>query len=140
MTSIESIRLTDIYRWRTDLDAAKTVLHETIRPSPIHVSANSEAVHLRFIVGTAITSTRLSGELISTIEKWGIDVTRALASQFMQPGLTLLAIPRPAESLLAALQTGYRVQQEIAFQLAAENVKKNVLRRAIRHLHVILPA
>jgi hypothetical protein len=80
-------------------------------------------VHLRFLVGAgAIPAHALSlAETAAGIGSWGMPLTRALTRQLAQPGLDLLPIPRPPDTVLRAAHSGRRAQIELAFNLFVSN-------------------
>jgi len=77
-------------------------------PEEIRISGVEEEVHLRFLTGVSVTSADAPGftETAGNIGAWGMPLTRALAAQLGQPGLSLLPIPRPPMSHLQALEAG----------------------------------
>jgi len=57
----------------------------------------------------------------ASIGGWGMRFALALAQQFARPGLSLLALPRPPQRLVMAVQTGRAAQREVSAQLFASN-------------------
>ena len=92
-----------------------------ISPKPIVVDGGSERVHLRFIIGAVLTAPRSDPLRTSTISAWGIGFAQALASQLQAPGVSLLALPRPPQRLVTAVQAGRAVQREVSAQIFASN-------------------
>jgi hypothetical protein len=88
-------------------------------PDEIRISGVEEEVHLRFLTGVSVTSADAPGftETAGNIGAWGMPLTRALAAQLGQPGLSLLPIPRPPMSHLQALEAGTFAESELGFQL-----------------------
>lgn len=62
----------------------------------------------------------------SRIGAWGLAVTRALAAQLGQQGLTLLPLPRPPKSLLVAAAAGRFALQETRLSLFASSVLRQL--------------
>jgi hypothetical protein len=88
-------------------------------PEEIRVAGTEEEVHLRFLTGVSVTSADAPGftETAGNIGAWGMPFTRALTAQLGQPGLSLLAIPRPPMSHLQAVEAGKFAESELGFQL-----------------------
>ncbi len=93
-------------------------------PAAIEVATPEEQVHLRFILGAAITAASAPSflETGSAIGSWGMAVTRELADQLGVAGLSILPIPRPPTTLLRALAAGRRAREELAFQAFVSRV------------------
>ncbi len=94
-----------------------------VAPQDLEVGSGKERVHLRFLVGAAITPASLPGfaETAGTIGAWGLPLTRALAGQLGHEGLSLLPVPRPPINLLRALETGRFALREMELQLLLSN-------------------
>lgn len=92
-----------------------------IPPKPIVVDGGSERVHLRFIIAAVLTAPRTDPLRASTISVWGIGFAQALATQLQAPGVSLLALPRPPQRLVPAVQVGRAVQREVSAQIFASN-------------------
>ncbi|HVY04843.1 MAG TPA: hypothetical protein VHB46_02600 [Burkholderiales bacterium] len=92
-------------------------------PAPIHLDSADEQVHLRFLGGVTLTSADAPdfAETAGNIAAWGMPFTKALAAQLAQPGLSLLPIPRPPMSALAALDAGRFACAELGLQLFLSN-------------------
>lgn len=90
-------------------------------PSPLAIPGGVEAAHLRFVVGTALAApgVDLLGE--ATVGRWGMPFAQALSNQLSAPGVSLLAIPRPAQSLVTAGAVGRAAQRDVSAQLFASN-------------------
>jgi hypothetical protein len=88
-------------------------------PQDIHLDSGEERVHLRFLVGAAVTPANAPGftETAGNIGAWGLPFTQALAGQLGQEGLSLLPIPRPPANLQRALESGRFALREMEFQL-----------------------
>jgi hypothetical protein len=94
-----------------------------LAPQDIEVDSGEERVHLRFLVGAAVTPANAPGftETAGNIGAWGLALTQTLAAQLGQEGLSLLPIPRPPMSLQRALETGRFALREMEFQLFLSN-------------------
>ena len=95
--------------------------HLDLHPTPIATKAGQEGVHLRFLAGVALAAPQV--DLLR--EPDGPAVAMALAQelgrQLAGPGYSVLALPRAAQSPLAALQQGRAAQRDIGAQLFASN-------------------
>jgi len=92
-----------------------------VERSPMPVPANQESVFLRFLVGTALAGPGVDLLTDRDTGKWGMPFTQAFARQLGGGGLSLLAMPRPAQTPLAALYQGRSAQREVSLQLFASN-------------------
>lgn len=90
-------------------------------PAPILVRERAERVHLRFIVGAVLTVAGADPLRATAIARWGIPFAQALSRQLAAPGASLLALPRPPERLVPALQSGRAAQREASARLFASN-------------------
>ena len=90
-------------------------------PAPLAFAAGREAVHLRFIPGTALA--RGGAELTedATVGTWGLPFTQALSRQLGGDRVSVLALPRAPARLLPAVQAGRAAQREVSAQLFASN-------------------
>jgi hypothetical protein len=88
-------------------------------PEEIRIAGTEEEVHLRFLTGVSVTAADAPGftETAGNIGAWGMPLTKALAAQLGQPGLSLLPIPRPPMSYLQAIEAGKFAASELGFQL-----------------------
>ncbi len=85
------------------------------------VPENQESVFLRFIVGTALAGPGVDLLTENDTGKWGMPFTQTFATQLGGGTLSLLALPRPPRSPLAALFQGRAAQREVSMQLFATN-------------------
>ena len=92
-----------------------------IEKASLPVPANQESVFLRFLVGTALAGPGVDLLITNDTGKWGMPFTQALAKQLGGGTLSLLAMPRPPRSPLAALMQGRAAQCEVSLQLFATN-------------------
>ncbi|TAG45570.1 MAG: hypothetical protein EAZ30_15460 [Betaproteobacteria bacterium] len=87
----------------------------------MQLPANQESVFLRFLVGTALAGPGVDLLTEKDTGKWGMPFTQAFAKQLGGGTLSLLAMPRPPRTPLAALYQGMQAQREVSFQLFATN-------------------
>lgn len=92
-----------------------------IEKAALPVPANQESVFLRFLVGTALAGPGVDLLTANDTGKWGMPFTQAVAKQLGGGTLSLLAMPRPPRSPLAALMQGRAAQREVSLQLFATN-------------------
>lgn len=111
------------------LAARRKVLAEgeplAIAPAPLLLPAG-ETVHLRFVVGSAIVGE--GGDVTSDAGtgRWGLPVTRLLSAQWGVREATLLVLPRPVASPLAAVAQGRAAQRDASAQLFASNALRQL--------------
>lgn len=120
--AIDLARLPDLrMRARLPASGAVAVSPLALTPSPLAVAGGVEAAHLRFVVGTALAApgVDLLGE--PTVGRWGMPFAQALSKQLSAPGVSLLAIPRPAQALVTAGAVGRAAQRDVSAQLFASN-------------------
>jgi hypothetical protein len=92
-----------------------------VPPAPLAFAAGREAVHLRFIPGTALARGGAELTADATVGKWGLPFTQALSRQLGGDRVSVLALPRAPARLLAAVQAGRAAQREVSAQLFASN-------------------
>ena len=85
------------------------------------VPENQESVFLRFILGTAVAGPGVDLLTENDTGKWGMPFTQTFAKQLGGGTLSLLALPRPPRTPLAALFQGRAAQREVSMQLFATN-------------------
>ncbi len=85
------------------------------------VPENQESVFLRFLIGTALAGPSVDLLTENDTGKWGMPFTQTFAQQLGGGTLSLLALPRPPRSPLAALFQGRAAQREVSMQLFATN-------------------
>jgi len=107
-----------LYRRAREAQSAR-VRPLDIAPEPILITSTAEEAHLRFLAGVSVAPADAPGftEAAGNIGGWGVPLTRMLAVQLGQPGLSLLPIPRPPMSPARALAAGLFAQREIGLQL-----------------------
>lgn len=127
--------------WRAAADSSQRELLAALEPEPITVAGGREQVHLRFITGAGLTPRHLPSflESASNIGTWGMALTKELARQLAQPGLEILPIPRPPQTLLTATHSGRRAQLEAALSLFLGNTLRR-FRMAVGDPEAVLSA
>jgi hypothetical protein len=90
-------------------------------PAPMSIDGTQERVHLRFLPGIVLTSPGVDPLGADAIARFGMPLSQALARSLAAPGVTLLALPRPPQRLVAAVQSGRAAQREASAQLFASN-------------------
>jgi hypothetical protein len=92
-----------------------------LAPGEIVVDSTIERVHLRFVVGAVLAVPGVDPMATAAIERWGMAFVRTLAHDLRAPGVSLLALPRPADRLVRALAAGRAAQREVSAQIFASN-------------------
>ncbi|MGL4234030.1 MAG: hypothetical protein ACRCWJ_21935 [Casimicrobium sp.] len=92
-----------------------------IEKTSMQLPANQESVFLRFLVGTALAGPGVDLLNEKDTGKWGMPFTQAFAKQLGGGSMSLLAMPRPPRTPLAALYQGRSAQREVSLQLFATN-------------------
>jgi len=110
-----------------------------LAPAPMVVQGGNERVHLRFVPAAVLTAPGSDPLERSAIGVWGIALAQALARQLHVEGLSLLALPRPLQRLVPAVQSGRAVQREVSAQVFASNAIRK-LRAAVGEPTAIISA
>jgi hypothetical protein len=109
------------------LAAARLPANETggaplaLAPAPLDIAGSGERAHLRFLMGTAIAAPGVDLLRDAAVGRWGQPLSQALSAQLAAAGVTLVALPRAAQSVVTAVQVGRAAQREISAQLFASN-------------------
>ncbi|MEO9136029.1 MAG: hypothetical protein ABI316_05450 [Casimicrobiaceae bacterium] len=90
-------------------------------PAPIDIDTRVERVYLRFLAGAVLTPPRVDPLRESNIGRWGIPFSQSLTTALHAPGISLLALPRPPQPLVNAVQSGRAAQREVSAQVFASN-------------------
>jgi hypothetical protein len=122
--AIDIARLPSIHAWRRLPDAlapGSALPPRTLLPTPLAFHAAREAVHLRFLVGTAIA--KPGADLLADVDvgKWGVPFTQELIRQVGRGPVSVLALPRAPRRLLPAVSDGRAAQREVSAQIFASN-------------------
>jgi hypothetical protein len=105
--------------WRAPNEASASPI--AIEKQSMQVPANQESVFLRFLIGTALAAPGVDFLNEKDSGKWGMPFTQAFAKQLGGGSLSLLAMPRPPRTPIAALFQGRAAQREVSLQLFATN-------------------
>jgi len=122
--AIDVARLPALRAWTRLPDALQPgakLPPRTLEPAPIAVSAGREAVHLRFLVGTALAKPGADLLAVARVGKWGVALARELARELAADGVTVLALPRAPQRPLPAVAAGRAAQREVSAQIFAGN-------------------
>jgi hypothetical protein len=117
--AIELPRLPELLARRALPDAGVPPLD--FEPVPMVQLRGQEAVHLRFLVGGALSARSADLLAQTSVGAWGMPFTQAIGRQLSSPGLPVLALPRTPQPLSAALRDGRAAHREVAAQLFASN-------------------
>jgi hypothetical protein len=92
-------------------------------PAPIAVLRGVEEVHLRFLLGAAVSPAHAPdvAETAANVGAWGSPALRAMSAQLATPGVQMLPMPRPPAGVLTAAMLGRRAAVEAAFNLFMSN-------------------
>ena len=93
--------------------------------APVEVP-EGEAAHLRFVVGSALAAPGFDPGRSAQPTAWMRPFARALGNALAVPGASVLALPRPAQSLPAALASGRAAQRDVSAQLFASNALRQL--------------
>ena len=91
-----------------------------LAPAPIDVTA-TERAHLRFLLGSALAAAGTDLLRDPGSGRSGLALAKSLTSQLSRPPASIVALPRAAASLPAAVAQGRAAQREVAAQLFASN-------------------
>jgi hypothetical protein len=93
--------------------------------APVDVP-EGEAAHLRFVVGSALAAPRFDLGRHADKTAWMRPFALSLGRQLAVPGISVLALPRPPQSLPAALASGKAAQRDVSAQLFASNAVRQL--------------
>jgi hypothetical protein len=122
--AIDLAALPALRAWQRLPDAlvsGATLPARALPPAPLAFAAGREAVHLRFIPGTALARGGAELTADATVGTWGLPFTQALSRQLGGDRVSVLALPRAPARLLAAVPAGRAAQREVSAQLFASN-------------------
>ena len=106
--------------------------------APVDVP-EGEAAHLRFVVGSALAAPGFDLGRHAGKTAWLRPFAAALGRQLAVPGASVLALPRPPQSLPAALASGRAAQRDVSAQLFASNAVRQ-LRASVGEPAAVLSA
>jgi hypothetical protein len=135
--AIDLPRLPELLAWTQALDGSSADTR-SVEPTAIPLSTEG-AVHLRFLVGTALAAPGAPLFAESRVGAWGLPLARELARQLAAPETSVLALPRAPRPPLVALQEGRAAQREVGAQLFASNAIRR-LRSAVGEPAAVISA
>jgi hypothetical protein len=118
--AIDVTRLPALLRWQREALVVADADRD-VAPAPIPVQAGTEAAHLRFMIGTAISAAGVDLLAATDVEGWAMPLAQELTRQLAVPGASVLALPHVPASPPAALQQGRVAQRAVGAQLFASN-------------------
>ena len=124
--AIDIARLPTLLAWTTLKGAGFAEVLRAVRPVAVAVGAGEQAAHLRFLLGAALAAPGADLLAESRIGAWGVPFAQELSRQLVVPGATVLALPRPPQPPLLALQEGRTAQREAGAQLFASNALRRL--------------
>ncbi|HWZ70081.1 MAG TPA: hypothetical protein VN326_01210 [Casimicrobiaceae bacterium] len=113
-------RLPTLLAWQ-NLSTSDGPVTREVHPTPMVVHSSQEGVHLRFLIGTAIGTSAVDVFAGKGGGQWIMPLAQELSRQLATTGLSVLALPRPPQAPLLALQHGRAAQREVGAQLFASN-------------------
>ena len=118
--AIDVARLPTLLRWQREALVVRDADRD-LAPAPIALLPGTEAAHLRFVVGTALSAPGVDLLAAADTRGWALPLAQELGRQLAVPGASVLALPRIPVAPPAALQQGRAAQRAIAAQLFASN-------------------
>jgi hypothetical protein len=114
VSSLTGASLLRLRRYAQFDTAAVRLERPDVPPAPIEIDTKEEAVHLRFLIGVAVSMPQSPAvtETAGQIGAWGMEFSRELSAQIGLQGMSLLAIPRPPATLLRARHRGHFAREE----------------------------
>jgi len=122
--AIDIGRLPEILAWQRLPDGLAPGASPPVRalePAPCAFHAAREAVHLRFLVGTAVAKPGADLLADASVGKWGVPFSRELGRQLGAGRVSVLALARAPQRLLPAVAQGRAAQREVSAQMFASN-------------------
>ncbi len=122
--AIDIRRLPEMLTWQRLPDSQSTRISlppRILEPTPLAFVAGHETVHLRFLIGSAITQPGIDPVPDSSVGLWGTPLALELSRQLAGGAASVLALPRAPQSLLSAVRQGRVAQREVSAQIFASN-------------------
>jgi len=129
LVPIEALQaLSPLVAWLALTGTDVAALHSALPPADIEVDAGREQAHLRFLVGAGIVAADAPSfaETAANVAMWGKECSQALGRALAQPGLQVLALPRPPVDLVRAPHAGRDAALEIALHLFVSNAVRRI--------------
>ncbi len=114
-----------LLKWQRDA-LASGARERDLAPSPMNVATTHESVHLRFLIGVALSSPQSMLLGAKHAAGWGIPLAQELAHQLASAHASVLALPRPPAAPLLALQEGQAAQRAVSAQLFVSNAARRM--------------
>jgi hypothetical protein len=118
--AIDVARMPALLRWQREALAGADADRD-LAPAPIAMQAGNEAAHLRFIVGTALSTPAVDLLAETDAKGWALPLAQELGRQLAIAGASVLALPRVPATPPAAIQQGRAAQRAVGAQLFASN-------------------
>ena len=97
----------------------------TLSPAPVDAT-KGERAHIRFLIGSALAAAGANLLADASVGRWGMPLAKSLISQLSAPAVSVVALPRAAMSLPAAVTQGRAAQREVSAQLFASNALREL--------------
>jgi hypothetical protein len=97
-----------------------------LTPAPIVVDAQDARVHVRFLVGVALTARGVDLIEDSGARRFAMPLTRLFSRVLAHNDVTLLILPQAPKRLTVAVQQGRAAQREVSAQLFASNALRRL--------------
>ncbi|MCC7487141.1 MAG: hypothetical protein IT529_19385 [Burkholderiales bacterium] len=120
LDALEALAASSVLAWRSSGGAGEG--RDAPPPAAIAVRPGEE-VHLRFLLGAAVTAAAAPSllETASHVGAWGLAFGSELRRQLAAPGVELLVLARPPRGILRATYEGRRAQLGVALDLFLSN-------------------
>lgn len=142
----ESLALVQLPAWwawlrRLEIDGpvATPGPEELLRSATIELDSGPEAVHLRFVIGSAVAKAGVDLLADTAVGRWGVPLAREIGRQLAVPPATVLALPRLPQRPLPALQAGRVAQRDVSAAVFVGNALRG-LRAAVGEPTAVLSA
>jgi hypothetical protein len=118
--TIDVACLPKLLAWQ-ELSSGTVAAERALHPAPMSIHPSQESVHLRFLLGTAIGAPSIDLFGNPSGGEWLMALAQELSRQLASAGASVLALPRPPQAPLLALQHGRAAQREVGAQIFASN-------------------